>query len=92
MCHIRYDGGKYDFWVVPVDDTYGKELQRINNFFYHAGRIWLWSSVDVTYAATYKVYTLKHLTKFNYINMLCVIQNVVKTLKTFYAPLVMVSH
>ena len=33
MCHIRYDGGKYDFWVVPIYDTYGEELQRINYFF-----------------------------------------------------------
>ena len=33
MCHIRYDGGKYDFWVVPVDDTNGEELQRIKYFF-----------------------------------------------------------
>jgi hypothetical protein len=38
------------------------------------------------------VCTVKHLTKFGHVNMFCVIQNVVKTLKMFYAPLVMVSH
>ena len=36
--------------------------------------------------------TVTHLEKFDYVNMLSVIQNVVKTLKPFFAPLVMVSH
>jgi len=38
---------------------------------------------------------VKHLTKFGYINMLCVIHvmcHVVQTLNWFYAPLVMASH
>jgi len=36
--------------------------------------------------------TAIHLTKFGYVNMSGVIQNVVKTLNWFYDPLVMVSH
>jgi len=85
MCHIRYDGGKYDFCVVPVDDTYGEECYRMNNSFIRPGeyealeqrRCHIRCNVHSSYAK-------KHLTKFGYINMLCVIQNVVKTLKQVF--------
>ena len=79
MCHIRYDEGKYDFWVVPVDDTYGEECYRINNSFIKSGEY------EALEQRRCYIHCVTH--------RLCVIQKWCEDAETgFYALFVIVSH